>query len=171
MQRASSEIPTTLRGAIVTITGICATVSRDDLKAALTAAGAVVTGSVNKHTTLLVAGERGAGTKLEKAKELGVPVMPSSAIADLLVKEGLLEKDRRFPPYEDPFPPVVATEQAIANVMMMVMLQLGLDELKIDNMTRAKVLAGHYMVSLERNGVENCDVLKLIKLGGDDAAM
>ncbi len=53
------------------ITGTLPTMSRDEAKDLLEAAGAKVAGSVSKKTSYLVAGEE-AGSKLDKARELGV---------------------------------------------------------------------------------------------------
>lgn len=145
MNRTSSEMPTTLQGKIVCITGICQTVSRDDLKSALIQAGAVIAGSVNKHTALLVAGESGVGSKYEKAKEMGIPIIEASRVADLLQKNGLLTSEKRYPAFTPE--QVNASEQAIANVLAMVMLELGVTEVVISNNTRAKVLAGDYTIT------------------------
>lgn len=114
MQRESTNIPTTLQGKVVAITGVMRTVSRDDLKAALIAAGAIVTGSVNKHTTLLVAGSVGAGSKLEKAKEMGIPII-GEEILQMLRDGKFLTGEDRFPAFH--VNQVEATEQALANVM------------------------------------------------------
>ncbi len=55
------------------ITGTLATMSREEARAAARAAGATVTDSVSKKTTLLVVGAE-PGSKLRKAQELGVRV-------------------------------------------------------------------------------------------------
>jgi DNA ligase (NAD+) len=60
-----------LSGRTVVITGTLPGVTRDEAGARLEAAGAKVAGSVSKKTDYLVAGEE-AGSKLEKARELGV---------------------------------------------------------------------------------------------------
>ncbi len=60
-----------LIGQVVVITGTLTTMSRDEARAAARAAGATVTDSISKKTTLLVVGAE-AGSKLRKAEELGV---------------------------------------------------------------------------------------------------
>ncbi len=69
-----------LSGMTVVITGTLPTLSRSKATAMIEAAGGRVTGSVSKSTDFLVAGEE-AGSKLEKAKTLGVEVIDE---ADLL---------------------------------------------------------------------------------------
>jgi DNA ligase (NAD+) len=56
------------------ITGTLATMTRDEARAAARAAGATVTDSVSRKTTLLVVGAE-AGSKLRKAQELGVAIV------------------------------------------------------------------------------------------------
>jgi DNA ligase (NAD+) len=56
------------------ITGTLPTLSRDEAKAFIEAHGGKVTGSVSSNTDFLVAGEK-AGSKLDKAQQLGVPVL------------------------------------------------------------------------------------------------
>jgi DNA ligase (NAD+) len=60
-------------GKTVVITGTLASFERDRLTERLEALGAKVSGSVSKKTTLLIAGEK-AGSKLDKARELGVEI-------------------------------------------------------------------------------------------------
>ncbi len=73
-----------LRGLTVVITGTLPTLSRTDASELLERAGARVTDSVSKKTSFLVAGEA-AGSKLEKAKALGVEVIDE---AELLRRVG-----------------------------------------------------------------------------------
>ena len=55
-------------------TGTLPTLSRDAASALIRAAGGNVTSSVSKNTDYVLAGES-AGSKLDKARELGVPVL------------------------------------------------------------------------------------------------
>lgn len=168
MQRASSEILTTLNGRCVAITGVCATVSRDDLKAALTLAGAHITGSVNRYTTLLIAGEHGVGSKFTKAQEMGIHIMPASEMADILIGAGFLNKEATFPTHDGS--PVVSTEKAISNVVAMVMLEMGIKTLLVDNLVRAKVLSGSFNVRVDHDSVNNAMRFTLLDKDGNDAA-
>ena len=59
------------------------TLSRDEAKDKLESAGAKVAGSVSKKTHYLVAGEE-AGSKLEKAREIGVEVIDEARMLDIL---------------------------------------------------------------------------------------
>ncbi len=72
-----------LAGLTVVLTGTLPTLSRDAAKALLEAAGAKVAGSVSKKTAYVVAGEE-AGSKLDKARELGVPVLDEAGLHALL---------------------------------------------------------------------------------------
>lgn len=63
-----------LAGQTFVLTGTLEVMTRDEAKARLQALGAKVAGSVSKKTTWVVAGP-GAGSKLDKAVELNVPVM------------------------------------------------------------------------------------------------
>ncbi len=76
---AAAEQP--LAGKTIVITGVLSR-PRDEIKSELTALGAKVTGSVSKKTDYLVAGED-AGSKLEKARSLGVRVVTEDELSDL----------------------------------------------------------------------------------------
>ena len=65
------------------LTGTLAGYSRDEARAAIERRAGRVTSSVSKKTDYVVAGEE-AGSKLEKAKELGVKVIDEAAFKQLL---------------------------------------------------------------------------------------
>jgi DNA ligase (NAD+) len=72
-----------LAGKTFVLTGTFPTLSRDQAKDLLEAAGAKVAGSVSKKTDYVVAGAE-AGSKLEKAQTLGVAVLDEEAMLALL---------------------------------------------------------------------------------------
>lgn len=72
-----------LTGKVVVFTGTLPTLSRGEAKARAEAAGARVTGSVSRSTDLVVAGDE-AGSKLERARALGVPVTDEAGFLALL---------------------------------------------------------------------------------------
>ena len=75
--------PKLLAGKTLVLTGTLPTLKRDEAKAMIEAAGGKVSGSVSKKTDFVVAGEE-AGSKLEKALELGVPVLDEIEFLKLL---------------------------------------------------------------------------------------
>ncbi len=72
-----------LSGKTFVLTGTLPGLSRDDAKTLIEAAGGKVAGSVSKSTSFLVAGSE-AGSKLEKAIELGVTVIDEPTLRSLL---------------------------------------------------------------------------------------
>jgi len=72
-----------LAGRTFVLTGTLPSLSRDDAKAMLEAAGATVTGSVSKKTDYVVAGAD-AGSKLAKAEALGIPVLDENALRAMI---------------------------------------------------------------------------------------
>jgi DNA ligase (NAD+) len=70
-------------GKTFVITGTLPTLGRDELKEMLEAAGAKVAGSVSKKTHYLVAGSD-AGSKLDKARELDIPILDEAGVLALL---------------------------------------------------------------------------------------
>lgn len=78
-----SAINPALVGKTFVLTGTLPTMSRDQAKLLLENAGAKVAGSVSAKTSYVVAGED-AGSKLEKAQQLGVAVIDEAAMLQLL---------------------------------------------------------------------------------------
>lgn len=90
MRRLLKAIPATaavvqspLAGQTIVLTGTLTSLSRDEAKERLETLGAKVSGSVSKKTSFVVAGEA-AGSKLDKAQELGVPVWDEAQLQALL---------------------------------------------------------------------------------------
>lgn len=80
-----------LAGLTFVLTGTLPTLSRDEAKEKIEAAGGKVSGSVSKKTSYIVAGEE-AGSKLDKAKEFNIPILDE---AGLLAKvQSLIEAIR-----------------------------------------------------------------------------
>ncbi|MBO9663937.1 NAD-dependent DNA ligase LigA [Dokdonella sp.] len=73
-----------LEGQTVVLTGTLSSLTRDEAKAKLEALGAKVAGSVSKKTSFVVAGEA-AGSKLDKAQELGVEIWDEAKLLAFLV--------------------------------------------------------------------------------------
>lgn len=80
-KKARKEGP--LTGLTFVLTGTLPSLSREEAKARIEAAGGKVTGSVSKKTDFVVAGEE-AGSKLDKAQALGVPILDEAALLEKL---------------------------------------------------------------------------------------
>ncbi|WCI09465.1 NAD-dependent DNA ligase LigA [Arthrobacter sp. OVS8] len=75
--------PRTMEGLTIVVTGSLEGFSRDEAKEAILVRGGKAAGSVSKNTSYVVAGEN-AGTKLDKAEQLGVPVLDEDGFRALL---------------------------------------------------------------------------------------
>ena len=83
MTAEKKQRSTQLAGLTFVLTGTLPNLSRDEAKAKIEAAGGKVSGSVSKKTSYLIAGEE-AGSKLDKAQELKVPVLDEAGLLKLL---------------------------------------------------------------------------------------
>jgi DNA ligase (NAD+) len=81
------DAPRPLAGRTFVLTGTLPTLGRDEAKAMLEAAGAKVAGSVSKKTHFVVAGAD-AGSKLDKARELGVAILDEAQMLALIAEPG-----------------------------------------------------------------------------------
>ena len=80
-----TDQPGPLAGKTFVLTGALASMSRDEAQAALERLGAKVSGSVSKKTSYVVAGNE-AGSKLERARQLGVETLDEGAFVALIMK-------------------------------------------------------------------------------------
>lgn len=81
--RAATATASPLAGKTFVLTGTLPTLSRDEASRLIREAGGSVTGSVSKNTDYVLAGES-AGSKLDKARALGVPVLDEAQFRALL---------------------------------------------------------------------------------------
>jgi len=79
--------PKLLTGKTLVLTGTLPTLSRDEAKDLIEAAGGKVSGSVSKKTHYVIAGAE-AGSKLQKAEELGVKILDEAGLRELLKGAG-----------------------------------------------------------------------------------
>jgi DNA ligase (NAD+) len=78
---------TALTGLTFVLTGTLPTLTREAAKERIETAGGKVSGSVSKKTSYVVAGEE-AGSKLDKARELGLQVLDEDGLLNLLAEGG-----------------------------------------------------------------------------------
>lgn len=80
---AQIKVEGVLTGKTLVLTGTLPSLSREEAKAMIEAAGGKVTGSVSKKTDWVVAGNE-AGSKLDKAQALGVPVLDEAGLMQIV---------------------------------------------------------------------------------------
>jgi DNA ligase (NAD+) len=85
MTAEKKQRSTQLSGLTFVLTGTLPTLSREDAKAKIEAAGGKVSGSVSKKTNYVVAGEE-AGSKLDKAQELKIAILDEAGLLELIAK-------------------------------------------------------------------------------------
>ena len=78
----------TLKGLTFVLTGTLPTLTREEAKSRIEAAGGKVAGSVSKKTSYVVAGED-AGSKLDKARALDVPILDEAKLLEMLTGGGV----------------------------------------------------------------------------------
>jgi DNA ligase (NAD+) len=81
---AVAGVERTLAGRTIVITGTVPGYTRDGATAAVVARGGASPGSVSKKTDALVVGDGAGASKLTKAEQLGVPIVPAEAFEELL---------------------------------------------------------------------------------------
>ena len=81
--KMEKSVTSSISGMTFVLTGTLPTLSRDEASALIRKAGGNVTGSVSKNTNFLLAGED-AGSKLDKAKELGVKIISEEDFQKML---------------------------------------------------------------------------------------
>lgn len=79
----ASDADSAVAGKTIVLTGTLKAMDRGEAKDRLVALGAKVTGSVSKNTDLVIAGP-GAGSKLDKATQLGIEVWDEAKLLELL---------------------------------------------------------------------------------------
>ena len=80
-----AKIPQTLKGLTIVATGSLSMLTRDEITEAITSRGGKAASSVSAKTDYVVAGDS-AGSKLEKAQELGITILDEAGFKLLLEK-------------------------------------------------------------------------------------
>lgn len=79
-----SDVAASLRGRAVVVTGAVLGFTRDEATAAVVARGGASPGSVSAKTYCVVVGEAPGASKVNKARDIGIPMIPAAAFAELL---------------------------------------------------------------------------------------
>jgi DNA ligase (NAD+) len=91
MASEASEVPAgagadALDGVVLVVSGTLEGFTRDEAQAAIEAAGGRATGSVSSRTTALVVGDSPGASKVDKARELGIPIIDEEEFRRLLAE-------------------------------------------------------------------------------------
>lgn len=73
-----------LTGSSFVVTGVMSSLNREDMESLITSKGGKVLSSVSKNTTFVVAGDAPGEKKIEKAKQLGVPIISEIELMKLI---------------------------------------------------------------------------------------
>ncbi len=84
--KPDADAPRPLAGMTIVVTGTLPSLSRSEAEDMIRAYGGTAAGSVSKKTAYVLAGEK-AGSKLDKALQLGIPVLDEQAFFHLIGKE------------------------------------------------------------------------------------
>lgn len=87
LEAEQTEAPKIFEGKTFVVTGTMVKYTRDEIKDLITKYGGHAASSVSKNTDYLIAGEK-AGSKLDKAKELGVTVLNETQFESLIADSG-----------------------------------------------------------------------------------
>ena len=85
MQYTSSVESDVLKGRTIVVTGTLPTLSRDEAEKLIRDNGGKASSSVSKKTSYVLAGEK-AGSKLDKANSLGIPVITEEEFLKMINK-------------------------------------------------------------------------------------
>jgi DNA ligase (NAD+) len=88
MTAEKKQRTTELAGLTFVLTGTLPHLTREEAKQKIEAAGGKVAGSVSKKTNYVVAGEE-AGSKLDKAQELKIPILDEAGLLELIARSAL----------------------------------------------------------------------------------
>ena len=78
-----ADVPQPLKGLTVVVTGTLPSLSRNEAEDLIRQCGGTASGSVSKKTAYVLAGEK-AGSKLDKAQQLDIPVLDEAAFFALV---------------------------------------------------------------------------------------
>jgi DNA ligase (NAD+) len=83
-ETSAGELPQTLSGRAIVVSGTLAGFTRDEASAAIVARGGKSPGSVSAKTYALVLGESPGASKVAKAEAVGVPILDEAGFVELL---------------------------------------------------------------------------------------